>query len=65
MTTSASDDELAKLRKVAKLGKEMREAQRAYFKDRQYSNLMASKAAERAFDTALIELNPAAEGRLI
>lgn len=36
------------------LGEAMRDAQRAYFKDRSRDNLIASKQAETAFDKALL-----------
>jgi hypothetical protein len=37
---------------VVKLGVAMREAQRAYFKNRTQERLVASKQAEKAFDAA-------------
>ena len=44
---------------VIRLGADMRQAQKTYFKTRSPANLEASKKAERAFDSAVsAALNP-------
>lgn len=43
---------IAELEHALRIGIEMRNAQKAYFKDRTQHQLMASKVAEKAFDTA-------------
>lgn len=52
----------ARLREALQLGMKMRAAQRAYFSDRNRSNLIASKQAEEEFDAnvraALAEKEP-------
>ena len=45
-------DEIERLREALRLGVDARAAQRAYFKDRSQSNLVASKQSEAAFDKA-------------
>lgn len=51
-TFKEAADEIERLRDAVRLGVEARQAQRAYFKDRTQSNLVASKQAEAAFDKA-------------
>jgi hypothetical protein len=51
------------LLEAARLGRAMRQAQAAYFKDRSRENLIASKQAEAAFDRAERVAIAKAEGR--
>ena len=43
-------DRISRLEEALRLGLAMREAQARYFKERSRESLIASKAAERAFD---------------
>ena len=47
-------DRIEALEKALRLGVDMREKQKTYFKDRSKENLIASKQAETAFDRAAL-----------
>jgi len=47
-------DRIEQLESALRLGIDMREKQKAYFKDRSKENLIASKQAESAFDRAAL-----------
>jgi hypothetical protein len=46
-------DAIMRAAELARIGREMRDAQRAYFRLRSSEHLIASKQAEKAFDNAL------------
>jgi hypothetical protein len=50
----AAADRIEALEAALRLGIDMRDKQKAYFKDRSKENLIASKQAEAAFDRAAL-----------
>jgi len=53
-TAEQAADRIEALEKALRLGVDMREKQKTYFKDRSKENLIASKQAETAFDRAAL-----------
>jgi len=53
-TAQEAADRIEALEKALRLGVDMREKQKTYFKDRSKENLIASKQAETAFDRAAL-----------
>jgi len=53
-TAEQATDRIEELEAVLRLGVDMREKQKTYFKDRSKENLIASKQAETAFDRAAL-----------
>ncbi len=53
-TAEQAADRIEELEAVLRLGVDMREKQKTYFKDRSKENLIASKQAETAFDRAAL-----------
>ncbi len=53
-TAEQAADRIEALEAALRLGVDMREKQKTYFKDRSKENLIASKQAETAFDRAAL-----------
>ena len=53
-TAEQAADRIERLEAALRLGVDMREKQKTYFKDRSKENLIASKQAETAFDRAAL-----------